>query len=408
MPLLCRFGVALGFSALSIFASCSSDSNDGGASDPTNAAGESGATTGAQGGSMAGTTGSQGGRPAGGAGTGGGGAGSETSGGPAAGGADGGAGSAAGAAGLAGAGGGSDCELPDCKLPSCAGLQGTECQGGDCCKLFTVEGGTFEQGEPDAFSSTIDSFALDELEVTVARFRPFVAGYDAWRAAGNPKLDAGENAHVPDSGWKEAWTASLPADDTALEASLACESSGQPTWAASGHDALPINCVDWFVAFAFCIWDGGRLPTDAEAEYAAAGGSNDFPYPWGTVPSLTDLQDTSADYAVYHCLADGSEPSAGCTAADLPAAGSRPNGRGVYQQLDLVGSVWEWSLDYWTETYPTTAQKNYAKLDTGTYRAVRGGSYDNTAKLVNAAARTGMKPTVRYDTVGFRCARNLR
>jgi len=296
-----------------------------------------------------------------------------------------------------------------CAPPSCAELQGDECQGGDCCKSFAVEGGAFEQGEPDSFTSSVDSFVLDELEVTVGRFRGFVNDYDAWLAAGNPEAGAGENRHVPGSGWQDAWTASLPANASELEAALLCESGGsRPTWAQSGSDALPINCVDWYTAFAFCIWDGGRLPTDAEAEYAAAGGSNDFIYPWGDTPALSDMQDASTSYAVYFCLADGSAPNEACSAADLPAAGSKPKGRGYFHQLDLVGSVWEWSLDWWAENYPTSAQTNYAKLDPGQFRSARGGSWDNTAKLTHAASRTGMSPGTRYDTLGVRCARNAR
>ncbi|HEX2873877.1 MAG TPA: SUMF1/EgtB/PvdO family nonheme iron enzyme [Polyangiaceae bacterium] len=286
---------------------------------------------------------------------------------------------------------------------SCSGLTGSECQGESCCETLPVEGGTFEQGEPDAFSSTVDAYALDKYEVSVARFRNFVNAYDAWLNEEAPRPGAGANAHVPGSGWQAAWNASLAPDAATLKSKLAC-GHGNDTWAEAGNDALPITCVDWYTAFAFCIWDGGRLPTDTEAEYAAVGGSRDYRYPWGDAPILTDQQDESAAYAVYHCLADG---VAGCTAGDLLPVGSKPAGKGHFQQLDLVGSVWEWALDGWQENYPTSAQTNYAKLDAEKFRTMRGGCWDSTAKLAHGASRTGLTPTTNYDQVGIRCARNL-
>ena len=297
------------------------------------------------------------------------------------------------------------CPLGGC-FQSCSGLSGKECQGESCCETLPVEGGTFEQGEPDAFSSTIDAFALDKYEVSVARFRNFVNAYDSWLAEAHPSAGAGANAHVPDSGWQAAWSVSLPPDAAALKAKLAC-GHGNDTWAETGNEAMPITCVDWYTAFAFCIWDGGRLPTDAEAEYAAVGGSRDNRYPWGDTPELTNEQDETAAYAVYHCLADGSGSGQACTPGDLLPVGSKPAGKGYYQHLDLVGSVWEWALDGWQENYPTTAQTNYAKVDAEKFRTMRGGCWDSTAKLAHGASRSGLTPTTNYDQVGIRCARNL-
>ena len=152
------------------------------------------------------------------------------------------------------------------------GLQGIhrrlrgQCQGESCCETLPVEGGTFEQGEPDAFSSTIGAFALDKYEVSVARFRNFVNAYDSWLAEENPRADAGANAHVPGSGWQAAWNASLSPDAATLKGKLAC-GHGNDTWAETGNDAMPITCVDWYTAFAFCVWDGGlaRIANELES-----------------------------------------------------------------------------------------------------------------------------------------------
>jgi len=276
-------------------------------------------------------------------------------------------------------------------------MTGTECQGGSCCESPLVTGGTFQQGEPDTFASTVSTFRLDKYEVTVARFRNFVNAYNTWRGA-NPASGAGANPNVNGSGWNTTWTSSLPADAAVLTstAGVQCSATNQ-TWAATGRDTLPINCVNWYMSFAFCIWDGGRLPTEAEWEYAAARGANDTIYPWG---NNTPLPDNTL--AVYNCMGDGSAP---CVFADILAVGSKPAGEGLYQQRDLAGSMWEWALD-WYATYPSSASNNYAKIDTGSTRVLRGGDWDGNSSYLTAAYRISVVPTYRYNDVGFRCARS--
>jgi sulfatase modifying factor 1 len=284
---------------------------------------------------------------------------------------------------------------------SCSGMSGTECQGGSCCESPLVMGGTFQQGEPDAFASTVSSFRLDKYEVTVARFRSFVTAYNAWRGAGNPASGAGANPNVSGSGWNTDFTNSLPANDTALKSNLQCNATYQ-TWADTGRDTLPINCVDWYTSFAFCIWDGGRLPTEAEREYAAAGGANDTLYPWGNGP-IPDNTLSTANLAVYFCMGDNSAPGS-CAFSDILPVGSKPAGEGLYRQRDLAGSVWEWTLD-WYAAYPSVARDNYAKLDTGSLRVVRGGNWIDVATPLPAADRNNSAPTGRDSNLGFRCAR---
>jgi formylglycine-generating enzyme required for sulfatase activity len=71
------------------------------------------------------------------------------------------------------------------------------------------------------------------------------------------------------------------------------------TWTPtpSAHESLPINCVNWYQAYAFCIWDGGFLPSRAEWEYAASGGMQQLAYPWGSTVNLND----TASYAIAGC-----------------------------------------------------------------------------------------------------------
>jgi formylglycine-generating enzyme required for sulfatase activity len=182
------------------------------------------------------------------------------------------------------------------------------------------------------------------------------------------------------------------------------------TWGSNLEKTAPINCVSWFTAFAFCIWDGGRLPTESEWEYAAAGGEGDRLYPWGPEPP-------NGARAVYRCLGDGSAAQV-CAIDDILPVGSKTSGAGRYGQLDLAGSMWEWVLDHFAD-YPSEA-RDFAKLssDPKAERVYRGGCFLCDIEGLKAADRSmfvsnSSKLTVFSDPpqtqiagTGFRCARN--
>ena len=293
-----------------------------------------------------------------------------------------------------------------CTHPSCAALTGAECSdGGDCCASLSVSGATFTEG-PDpgdgaTFSATVASFRLDKYEVTVARFRAFIAAYDAWHGSLAPHAGDGANPNVAGSGWSSAWDGSLPASSSALHSELSC--GIPPSWTDSGHDTLPMNCVDWYEAFAFCIWDGGRLPSESEWENAARDGSSDWTYPWGDTPVPTDMQDATTAYANYYCLGAGPNDTA-CDTANILPVGSKPAGRGAFGQDDLAGSISEWLLDAYAP-YPSSPSANYASLS-GTERVARGGDWLYNASYIKTTTRDHFVPTVRTNYVGFRCARD--
>jgi formylglycine-generating enzyme required for sulfatase activity len=290
---------------------------------------------------------------------------------------------------------------------SCAGE--LSCPDGDgCCRRITVPGGSFNMGtnsdaeagsdEKPPHATTLATFALDELEVTVARMRRFVEAYD-----GTPP-EPGQGAHpaVSGSGWQLGFTAELPATRSALEDELNCDVGAYQTWTsqAGAREAWPINCVSWYVAFAFCIWDGGRLPTEAEWEMASAGGSEERLYPWGsTAPDL-------AVHAVANCRGDG---AAGCSPADLLAVGSRPAGAGRWGHLDLAGSLWEWTLDHYDATYYQSVGTctDCANLGALTPRTMRGGNFSSLVTSLRGTGRASKPPGRIEPYVGFRCARSL-
>lgn len=378
------------------------DPGGGGSQGGTEQGGSSG--EGGQGGTSQGGTSGSG---AGGAGDGGGGSGARggaggsggnagASGGIAGGGIGGASGSGGAVAGTGGTGGG-----PVAIMPSCSGMVGNECQGMSCCESPVVSGGTFAQGEPDAFQSTVSSFRLDRFEVVVGRFRRFTAAYEAWRIAGNPLAGAGAHPQIANSGWDTAWAASLPASAAALKSIVKCNMD-YGTWrddASAGGETLPMNCISWYEAFAFCIWDGGRLPTEAEWEYAAAGGNNDYLYPWGSTPVPDNLD---GSYAIYNCLGDG---VTGCAPADIRPVGSKPLGQGRYLQRDLSGSLFEWVLDVFG-AYPTSERTNFANLSDSNFRVARGGNWSSTGADIRAATRHNRDAADRYYGIyGIRCAR---
>jgi formylglycine-generating enzyme len=292
--------------------------------------------------------------------------------------------------------------------PSCVGL-GATCgpsATGDCCASTVVTGGAFYRGydgvtsgyTSQAYPATVSDFRLDTYEITVGRFRQFVAAYSQTMIA----QGAGANSNNPsDTGWSTAWNASLETNATTLIAAVKDNANKYITWTdtpgTAAAEARPINGLDWYEAEAFCIWDGGRLPTEAEWNYAAAGGSEQRIYPWGnSVPGA------NANLAVYGCYYGGSGT---CTSpSNLAPVGSIPSGNGKWGQADLAGNVWEWVQDWNASSYPTPCN-NCAYLTASTFKVMRGDGFDGPASLLISSYRLTDTPTDRGPSDGARCAR---
>ncbi|HET9931027.1 MAG TPA: SUMF1/EgtB/PvdO family nonheme iron enzyme [Polyangiaceae bacterium] len=308
-------------------------------------------------------------------------------------------GNGTGGKGTGGNGGATSCAAKDVgpEGASCAGSSNVCGPGESCCTSLCVPGGLFTLGgnvESRKSQARVSGFYLDKYEVSVGRFRKFVAVYDAWLFDKNPRDGAAKHPLVAGSGWQAtAWASSLPASSDKLVENITTNCSPQhdgaySTWSASGaNDGLPINCLDWFEAFAFCAWDGGRLPTEAEWEYAAAGGDQGYVYPWGPQPPTSEYASYESDMTV--------------------PVGSKPKGAGRFGHLDLAGSVEEWVLDLYSTPYPST-MNDYAFVQTDPQhflRVFRGSAWGQPAEELNVAIRRNEEPTARGSYIGVRCAR---
>jgi len=285
--------------------------------------------------------------------------------------------------------------------PSCSGLAATCGPLGtdDCCASLLVPGGTFYRSYDGVdftdkrYPATVDDFYLDKYEITVGRFRQFVnAGMGT--QASPPASGAGANLAIPGSGWDSTWNTNLPADTTALTAAISCGAPYQ-TWTntAGSNESQPVNSLDWYTASAFCAWDGGRLPTEAEWNYAASGGNEQRYYPWSSPPTSTTVDDS---YAVY---CDGS-----CVGTRNVGSKS-PKGDGKWGQSDLAGNVWEWTLD-WFDIYRTPCGNCADIADAAApYRVLRGGNFYYYASNLRSASRNYSNPRFDDSSLGARCAR---
>jgi formylglycine-generating enzyme required for sulfatase activity len=163
--------------------------------------------------------------------------------------------------------------------------------------------------------------------------------------------------------------------------------------------------VNWWEANAFCIWDGGFLASEAEWKYAAAGGSEQRQFPWGGAEPGTDNQ-----YAIYGCcypMGDGSCSNEWCTGTrNIAPVGTASLGAGVWGQMDLAGSFWEWNQDY----YPADAGfgaacTNCAYLTPTATRVVKVGNFAEGPYYLPTWLRYDYDPSNREIYLGFRCAR---
>ena len=150
----------------------------------------------------------------------------------------------------------------------------------------------------------------------------------------------------------------------------------------SGAPDYPVALVTWFQARAYCAWQGKRLPTEAEWEYAARGGKKDGEYSWGSEPPTASLANFS-ESKINSPVRVGS---------------FAPNGYGLY---DMAGNVWEYTADNWRDRHDAAIAEG-----AGARKVIRGGSFGAAALQLRVTFRDSHKPDDPVAHVGFRCARD--
>ncbi len=233
----------------------------------------------------------------------------------------------------------------------------------------TIPGGTFRMGSEDGASDekpvhrvTVGTFQVARTEVTVRQYRACV--------------EAGVCTE-PDTG-------------------------GDCNWGKSGRDDHPVNCVDWHQAVAFSRWVGGRLPTEAEWEYAARSGGRDWTYPWGN-------EEATCERAVmgHPRVCTDSDPC-GCGRNSTWPVCSKPKGNTEQGLCDMAGNVGEWVQDWYHDSYNGAPSDGSAwESPAGSYRVFRGGSWYSVARYVRATGRDWFVPGLRSDLLGFRPSRSV-
>ncbi len=297
----------------------------------------------------------------------------------------------------------------------------------------TVDGGASLLSDP----ATVSTFRLDKYLVTVGRFRQFV---NAWYGGYSPAAGSGKHVHLNggkglvdvgapsgagpsyEPGWVVSDNSNIDPTNTNL---ASCYPFSTWTGGADSRELLPINCVNWYEAYAFCIWDGGFLPSEAEWEYAAAGGSEQREYPWGSAAP------TGYQFATFGTGDPGGDGWTGCsnypggtcmgvsppllgTFSDIAPVGAAVLGAALWGQLDMAGDVFEWNMDLYN-SYVTpcsdcallTSRVGPPGADGGVSdRVARGGDFGLGVQFA--------EPPVRFDSsgrsvyigdTGFRCAR---
>jgi formylglycine-generating enzyme required for sulfatase activity len=249
-----------------------------------------------------------------------------------------------------------------------------------------IPAGTFTMGspltEPDRYDNevqhqvTLSAFRMSKYETSNAQFAAFLnaksIGSNGLYALGAYPTQVLIYAN---SSWGLTWTGT----------------QWQPV---AGKENYPVVNVTWYGAQEFATYAGGRLPTEAEWEYACRGNTTT------AFSTGACLNNTQANYRWDFPLTGCSNTNTAYPNQTQAVNSYSPNAYGLY---NMHGNVWEWCAD-WYGDYPTAAQTNPTGPSTGTGRVIRGGSWDGYALYCRSAIRISFDPIIYYIIFGFRLA----
>lgn len=233
--------------------------------------------------------------------------------------------------------------------------------------IVEIPGGCFRMGSPDGVGAAnerprhevcLGAFRMDRLPVLESEYEA-ATGEAPWT------LCAGANCADPDP--------------------------NHPAW-----------YVTWHEADSFCRAKGGRLPTEAEFEYAARAGDSSL-YLWGDSLAEACAHANFADLTLSKVLPGWTTfPCSDGHALIAPAGGRKPNRFGLH---DMAGNVWQWTSDWYAADWYARSPKNDPVGPSGGEgKVMRGGSWMNGPTGGRVAYRDGFNPVERFSgAIGFRC-----
>ncbi len=235
--------------------------------------------------------------------------------------------------------------------------------------MVFVNGGSFMMGSNDGYADekpahkvTLSDYYIGKYEVTVAQYRQF----------------CNETGHPMPSNPSEDWYE---------------EHTNAVKW--QWNDTYPIVNVKYTDALAFCRWlsektgENYTLPTEAQWEYAAKGGSHSKGYKYSGSNNIDEVawyDETTREKGVR-------------SVGKLKA-----NELGIY---DMSGNAWEWCLDFWGD-YPSKAQTDPTGAKSSQWRVIRGGAWYNVDEMARNTTRDGPLPNASSFYYGFRVAKSAK
>ncbi|MGB1253437.1 MAG: SUMF1/EgtB/PvdO family nonheme iron enzyme [Candidatus Promineifilaceae bacterium] len=169
------------------------------------------------------------------------------------------------------------------------------------------------------------------------------------------------------------------------------------------YDDYPVIFVDWEQSQQFCEWRGGRLPTEAEWEFAAgfkATIAQKLKFPWGDV-----MNEPNANFCDTNCTDARRNVEFDDEHRDTAPVASYPEGRSPLGLYDMAGNVMEWVFDWYSpKYYEISSDVNPMGPLEGEAKVLRGGSWFSDAEDLEVTSRGLFVPAVARANLGFRCA----